>query len=224
MDFDLHSSYKPQGDQITAIQKLVQGVNRGDKAQTLLGVTGSGKTFTAANIIAQLNKPTLVMSHNKTLAAQLYGEMKQFFPNNCVEYFVSYYDYYQPEAYLPHSNTYIAKDLAINAELEKLRLRSTSALLSGRRDVIVVASVSCIYGVSNPEEFSKNVLKIKTGDKINYKQMLFTLVDMLYNRNDKEFTRGTFRVIGDTVDVFLAYTDYAFRFFFGVTRWKLYIA
>jgi excinuclease ABC subunit B len=223
MNFDLHSSYKPQGDQINAIEKLIQGINRGDKAQTLLGVTGSGKTFTAANVIAQLNKPTLVMSHNKTLAAQLYGEFKQFFPNNCVEYFVSYYDYYQPEAYLPQSNTYIAKDLAINAELEKLRLRSTSALLSGRRDVIVVASVSCIYGVGNPEEFGKNVLKIKTGDNINYKQMLFSLVDMLYSRNDKEFKRGTFRVIGDTVDVFLAYTDYAFRFFFGVMRWKLYI-
>lgn len=214
MNFDLNSQYKPQGDQVTAIKQLLEGVQRGDRAQTLLGVTGSGKTFTVANVIAQLNRPTLVMSHNKTLAAQLYGEFKQFFPNNAVEYFVSYYDYYQPEAFLPATNTYIAKDLAVNDELEKLRLRSTSALLSGRRDVIVVASVSCIYGVSNPEEFSKNALTIKRGEQIDFKKVLLTLVDMLYSRNDKEFTRGTFRVLGDTIDVFLAYTDYAVRLFF----------
>lgn len=214
MDFDLHSAYKPQGDQISAISKLVDGINHDNKAQTLLGVTGSGKTFTIANVIAQTNKPTLIVSHNKTLAAQLFVEMQGFFPNNCVEYYVSYYDYYQPEAFLPISNTYIAKDLAINEDLNKLRLRSTSALLSGRRDVIVVASVSCIYGIGNPESFIKNVLKIKVGDILSRQKMLFDLVDMLYSRNDKEFTRGTFRVKGDTVDVFLAYADHAFRFFF----------
>lgn len=214
MNFDLQSSYKPQGDQISAISKLVDGINHDNKAQTLLGVTGSGKTFTIANVIAQTNKPTLIVSHNKTLAAQLFVEMQSFFPNNCVEYYVSYYDYYQPEAFLPISNTYIAKDLAINEDLNKLRLRSTSALLSGRRDVIVVASVSCIYGIGNPESFIKNVLKIKVGDILSRQKMLFDLVDMLYSRNDKEFTRGTFRVKGDTVDVFLAYADHAFRFFF----------
>lgn len=214
MNFNLTAPYQPTGDQPKAIQQLIEGVQRGESAQTLLGVTGSGKTFTIANVIQALNRPTLLMSHNKTLAAQLYGELKQFFPESAVEYFVSYYDYYQPEAYIPATNVYIEKDLAINQELEKLRLRATSALLTGRRDVIVVASVSCIYGIGNPEEFGKNVLRLKVGDQIVRNKLLLTLVDMLYSRSDHEFARGNFRVKGDTVDVFLAYADHAYRFFF----------
>lgn len=214
MEFKLQAPYKPTGDQPKAIKQLVDGVKRGETAQTLLGVTGSGKTFTIANTIQALNRPTLIISHNKTLAAQLYSELKQFFPDNAVEYYVSYYDYYQPEAFIPATNVYIEKDLAINQELEKLRLRATSALLTGRRDVVIVASVSCIYGIGNPEEFSKNVLHIKKGDQIVRNKFLLTLVDMLYSRNDAHFERANFRVKGDTVDVFLAYADYAYRFFF----------
>ena len=215
MEFHLVSEYEPTGDQPAAIEQLVQGVVGGEQHQTLLGVTGSGKTFTMANVIARCNRPTLVLSHNKTLAAQLYGEFKQFFPNNAVEYFISYYDYYQPEAYLPSSNLYIEKDLSINEEIEKLRLSATSSLLTGRRDVIVVASVSCIYGIGNPEEFGKNVIKLRTGESIPRNRLLFALVDILYNRTEAEFKRGTFRVKGDTVDIFLAYADYAIR----VTFW-----
>ena len=214
MDFRLVSDYEPTGDQPVAIQQLVQGVNEGEQSQVLLGVTGSGKTFTAANVIQQVSKPTLVLSHNKTLAAQLYGEFKQFFPENAVEYFISYYDYYQPEAFIPTSNLYIEKDLAINEEIEKLRLSATSALLSGRRDVIVVASVSCIYGIGNPEEFGKNVIKIQEGDRIPRNQFLFSLVDILYSRTEGEFKRGNFRVKGDTVDIFVAYADFAYRIIF----------
>ena len=214
MHFKLTAPYAPTGDQPQAIQQLVQGVQQGEAAQTLLGVTGSGKTFTMAHVIQQLNRPTLIMSHNKTLAAQLYGELQQFFPDNAVEYFVSYYDYYQPEAYIPATNVYIEKDLSINQELEKLRLRAIAALLTGRSDVIIVASVSCIYGIGSPEEFSKNILKLKVGEQIARNQLLFTLVDMLYSRNDTAFQRGNFRVKGDTVDVFLAYEDHAYRFFF----------
>lgn len=214
MDFRLTSAYVPTGDQPKAIQKLVSGVNDGEQHQTLLGVTGSGKTFTMANVIAQTNRPTLVLCHNKTLAAQLYGEFKQFFPENAVEYFISYYDYYQPEAYIPSSNVYIEKDLSINEEIEKLRLSATSSLLTGRRDVIVVASVSCIYGIGNPEEFGKNVIKLKVGETIPRNRLLFALVDILYNRTEAEFKRGTFRVKGDTVDVFLAYADFAIRIYF----------
>jgi len=216
MEFKLTSEYQPTGDQPQAITQLVQGLNTGESAQTLLGVTGSGKTFTVANVIAQVNKPTLVLSHNKTLAAQLYGEFKQFFPDNAVEYFISYYDYYQPEAFIPTTNTYIEKDLAINAEIEKLRLSATSALMTGRRDVIVVASVSCIYGIGNPEEFGKNVVKIAVGDNIGRNKFLFALVQILYSRTEVEFKRGNFRVKGDTVDIFVAYADFAYRvYFFG---------
>ncbi|MCX8490624.1 MAG: excinuclease ABC subunit UvrB, partial [Cyclobacteriaceae bacterium] len=208
--------YEPTGDQPKAIEQLVKGVNAGDLNQTLLGVTGSGKTFTIANVIAKTNRPTLILSHNKTLAAQLYGEFKQFFPHNSVEYFISYYDYYQPEAFIPSSNLYIEKDLSINQEIEKLRLSATSALLSGRRDVIVVASVSCIYGIGNPEEFGKNRIQLKVGEIIPRNKLLFALVDILYSRTEAEFKLGTFRVKGDTVDVFLAYADYALRvYFFG---------
>lgn len=214
MSFKLAAPYQPAGDQPKAIQQLVEGVEQGTGAQTLLGVTGSGKTFTVANVIQNTNRPTLVISHNKTLAAQLYGELKQFFPDNAVEYFVSYYDYYQPEAYIPTSNIYIEKDLSINKELEKLRLRTTSALLTGRRDVIVVASVSCIYGIGNPEAFAKNILHVKAGDQLSRSQLLLTFVDMLYSRDDRNFERGNFRVKGDTVDIFLAYADHAYRFFF----------
>ena len=214
MSFKLTAPYQPTGDQPKAIQQLTEGVQRGDASQTLLGVTGSGKTFTVANVIQHTNRPTLIISHNKTLAAQLYGELKQFFPENAVEYFVSYYDYYQPEAYIPTTNVYIEKDLAINQELEKLRLRATSSLLTGRRDVIVVASVSCIYGIGNPEEWGKNITRIKVGDLVVRNQLLLTFVDMLYSRNDKDFARGNFRVKGDTVDIFLAYADHAYRFFF----------
>jgi excinuclease ABC subunit B len=214
MEFQLVSEYQPTGDQPAAIEQLVKGVLSGEQHQTLLGVTGSGKTFTMANVIARCNRPTLVLSHNKTLAAQLYGEFKQFFPNNAVEYFISYYDYYQPEAYLPASNLYIEKDLSINEEIEKLRLSATSSLLTGRRDVIVVASVSCIYGIGNPEEFGKNVIKLRAGESIPRNRLLFALVDILYNRTEAEFKRGTFRVKGDTVDIFLAYADYAIRITF----------
>jgi excinuclease ABC subunit B len=214
MDFKLNSEYVPTGDQPKAIEQLVKGVESGEAHQTLLGVTGSGKTFTVANVIAQTNRPTLVLSHNKTLAAQLYGEFKQFFPENAVEYFISYYDYYQPEAFIPSSNLYIEKDLSINEEIEKLRLSATSSLLTGRRDVIVVASVSCIYGIGNPDEFGKNVIKLKAGETIARNRLLFALVDILYNRTEVEFKRGTFRVKGDTVDIFLAYADYAIRIYF----------
>lgn len=214
MDFQLTSEYEPTGDQPKAISQLTSGIEAGEPHQTLLGVTGSGKTFTIANVIARTNKPTLVLSHNKTLAAQLYGEFKQFFPGNAVEYFISYYDYYQPEAFIPSSGLYIEKDLSINEEIEKLRLSATSSLLTGRRDVIVVASVSCIYGIGNPEEFGKNVIKLKTGESVARNRLLFALVDILYNRTEVEFKRGTFRVKGDTVDVFLAYADYAIRIYF----------
>ncbi len=216
MEFKLVSDYKPTGDQPQAIKQLVEGLSNGTPAQTLLGVTGSGKTFTVANVIQETGKPTLVLSHNKTLAAQLYGEFKQFFPNNAVEYFVSYYDYYQPEAYMPGSDTYIEKDLSINDEIEKLRLSATSALLSGRRDVIVVSSVSCIYGISNPQDFKENITKIENGQKISRNKLLHQFVGALYSRTMAEFKRGTFRVKGDTVDLFPAYADIAYRIsFFG---------
>ncbi|MCC5937363.1 MAG: excinuclease ABC subunit UvrB [Lunatimonas sp.] len=214
MGFKIISDYQPTGDQPTAIHSLVEGIQNNEPAQVLLGVTGSGKTFTVANVIQQVEKPTLVLSHNKTLAAQLYGEFKQFFPENAVEYFISYYDYYQPEAYIPTSGTYIEKDLSINDEIEKLRLSATSALLSGRRDVIVVASVSCIYGIGNPEEFGKNVIHLQEGDRVPRNQLLYKLVEVLYSRSSAEFTRGTFRVKGDTVDIFVAYADFAYRIYF----------
>ncbi|MDN5203855.1 excinuclease ABC subunit UvrB [Fulvivirgaceae bacterium BMA10] len=214
MKFNLVSKFEPTGDQPEAIKQLIEGVNQGEAGQTLLGATGTGKTFTVANVIREVEKPTLVLSHNKTLAAQLYGEFKQFFPDNAVEYFISYYDYYQPEAFIPNSNLYIEKDLSINDEIEKLRLSATSALLSGRRDVIVVASVSCIYGIGNPEDFGKNVIKLNVGETISRNQFLFTLVDILYSRTEADFKRGTFRVKGDTVDIFLAYADYAIRIYF----------
>lgn len=214
MAFKLTSVYKPSGDQPRAINELLEGVERGDPSQTLLGVTGSGKTFTIANVIAGLNRPTLVLSHNKTLAAQLYSEFKLFFPDNAVEYFISYYDYYQPEAYIPTSNTYIEKDLSINEEIEKLRLHTTSQLVTGRRDIIVVASVSCIYGIGNPDEFQQSVLRLTVGDVIPRSAFLFSLVNILYSRTEVEFKRGTFRVKGDTVDVFPAYADFAYRFMF----------
>lgn len=214
MDFQLHSPYSPMGDQPEAIGRLVQGVNDNMRFQTLLGATGTGKTFTIANVIEQVNRPTLVLSHNKTLAAQLYGEFKQFFPYNAVEYFVSYYDYYQPEAYVPSTGVYIEKELSINDEIEKLRLSTTSALLSGRRDVIVVSSVSCIYGMGNPEDFYANIITVKKGMKIGRNAFLLKLVDSLYYRTEGEFKRGTFRVTGDTVDVYLAYADNAVRIYF----------
>lgn len=216
MDFKLTSEFAPTGDQPDAIKQLVEGVNRGDNFQVLLGVTGSGKTFTIANVIQEVKKPTLILSHNKTLAAQLYGEFKQFFPDNAVEYFVSYYDYYQPEAYIPVTNTYIEKDLSINEEIEKLRLSASSSLLSGRRDVIVVSSVSCLYGIGNPEDFTENVVRIQVADRINRNKLLHALVDGLYSRTELELSRGKFRVKGDTVDVFPAYADIAYRIiFFG---------
>lgn len=214
MPFNLVSSYKPTGDQPKAIEKLVNGVNKNENCQVLLGATGTGKTFTIANLIQQTQRPTLILSHNKTLAAQLYGEFKQFFPDNAVEYFISYYDYYQPEAFLPTTNTYIEKDLAINEEIEKLRLSATSALVSGRRDVIVVASVSCIYGIGNPEEFGKLTIKIKAGDNVGRNRFLYALVEILYSRTTAEFKHGNFRVKGDTVDVFPAYADFAYRIIF----------
>jgi excinuclease ABC subunit B len=216
MDLKLISPFKPTGDQPEAIRQLTEGIVRGDTAQTLLGVTGSGKTFTIANVIAGVQRPALILSHNKTLAAQLYGEFRQFFPENAVEYFVSYYDYYQPEAYLPTSNTYIEKDLSINEEIEKLRLSTTTSLLSGRRDIIVVSSVSCIYGMGNPADFAENIVRIQKGEIISRNAFLHRLVTSLYSRAGVEFKRGTFRVQGDTVDVFPPYSDLAFRIsFFG---------
>ena len=214
MNFELISEYQPTGDQPEAIAQLTEGVLEGVPAQTLLGVTGSGKTFTIANVIKNINKPTLILSHNKTLAAQLYGEFKSFFPNNAVEYYVSYYDYYQPEAYLPSSDTYIEKDLAINEEIDKLRLAATSALLSGRKDVVVVSSVSCIYGMGNPSDFYNNVIEIKKGKLLDRNVFLRRLVDSLYVRNDIELNRGNFRVKGDTVDIYLAYSDNLLRVMF----------
>ncbi len=216
MDFLINSPFNPTGDQPQAINELVKGLNRGDRHQTLLGVTGSGKTFTIANVIEKVQRPTLILSHNKTLAAQLYGEFKQFFPDNAVEYFVSYYDYYQPEAFIPTTNTYIEKDLAINDEIEKLRLSTTSTLLSGRKDIIVVSSVSCIYGLGNPADFLKGIIRISKGERISRNTFLHALVTALYSRTEAEFKRGTFRVKGDTVDLFLAYAERALRFtFFG---------
>lgn len=215
MNFELNSSYKPTGDQPEAIEQLTKGILDKEKFQTLLGVTGSGKTFTMANVIANVQQPTLVLSHNKTLAAQLYGEFKQFFPNNAVEYWVSYYDYYQPEAYMPVTDTYIEKDLSINDEIEKLRLSTTSSLLSGRRDVLVVSSVSCLYGIGNPDDFHSNTISIRKGQQVGRDQLLRLLVSALYSRNEYDFQRGTFRVKGDTVDVFLAYGDIAYR----ITWW-----
>lgn len=216
MNFQIYSSYKPSGDQPEAIRQLVKGIREGEQFQTLLGVTGSGKTFTMANVVEQVQKPTLVLTHNKTLVAQLYGEFRQFFPENAVEYFVSYYDYYQPEAYLPTTDTYIEKDLSINEELEKLRLRATSSLLSGRRDILVVASVSCIYGMGNPTEYANSIMRINTGDDIGRNKFLHNLVHAQYVRSQGDFTRGTFRVNGDTVDINLPYVDYGYRVtFFG---------
>lgn len=214
MDFELVSSFKPTGDQPEAIAQLVNGINQGVDYQVLQGVTGSGKTFTVANVIKEIQKPTLVISHNKTLAAQLYSEFKQFFPNNAVEYFVSYYDYYQPEAYIARTNTYIEKDLQINDDLEKLRLSAASALLSGRKDVIVVSSVSCIYGIGNPQEFENGTILLKKGEKVNRNDLLMSFSESLYVRNEIEFTRGRFRVKGDVVDIFPAYLDYAYRIYF----------
>jgi len=211
MDFKLSSDFQPTGDQPEAIRQLVEGFNAGDQYQTLLGVTGSGKTFTVANVIRELGRPVLVLSHNKTLAAQLYSEFKQFFPENAVEYFVSYYDYYQPEAYLPVTDTYIEKDLSINNEIEKLRLSTTSSLLSGRRDVIVVSSVSCLYGIGNPDDFHSSTIRIRREETISRNVFLRRLVDSLYSRNEVDFKPGTFRVRGDTVDIHLAYTDLAYR-------------
>jgi len=214
LEFKLTSEFKPTGDQPQAIAQLVEGVNNGDKSQVLLGVTGSGKTFTMANVIQETGRPTLVLCHNKTLAAQLYGEFKQFFPENAVEYFVSYYDYYQPEAYIPTSGTYIEKDLSINDEIEKLRLSATSALLSGRRDVIIISSVSCIYGIGNPKDFNANIIELKVGQTISRNKVLHRLVDALYSRTTADFERGNFRVIGDSVDIFPAYSDYAYKIIF----------
>jgi excinuclease ABC subunit B len=214
MNFELISDYQPTGDQPEAIAQLTEGILKGVPAQTLLGVTGSGKTFTIANVIKNINKPTLILSHNKTLAAQLYGEFKNFFPNNAVEYYVSYYDYYQPEAYLPSSDTYIEKDLQINEEIDKLRLAATSALLSGRKDVVVISSVSCIYGMGNPSDFYNNVIEIKKGKLLDRNVFLRRLVDSLYVRNDLELNRGNFRVKGDTVDIYLAYSDNLLRVMF----------
>lgn len=216
MDFKINSAYKPAGDQPQAIEQITRLLGEGADAVTLLGVTGSGKTFTMANVIERMKRPALILSHNKTLAAQLYGEFKSFFPDNAVEYFVSYYDYYQPEAYIPTTDTYIEKDLSINEEIEKLRLSATSALLSGRRDVIVISSVSCLYGIGNPEDFHAQMVSIRRGDNISRNKLLYSLVDALYSRTEGEFTRGSFRVKGDVVDIFPAYGDYAYRIeFFG---------
>ncbi len=214
MEFKLTSEFKPTGDQPEAIRQLTEGIINGDPAQVLLGVTGSGKTFTIANVIQNIQRPTLVLSHNKTLAAQLYSEFKNFFPENAVEYFVSYYDYYQPEAYLPSSNVYIEKDLSINDEIEKLRLSASSALLSARKDIIIVSSVSCIYGIGNPDDFNANIIKLNVGQNINRNNLLLSLVGSLYSRSEIEFSRGNFRVKGDVVDVFPAYADYAYRISF----------
>jgi excinuclease ABC subunit B len=214
--FKLTSNYEPTGDQPQAIRQLVEGVNQGDRAQVLLGVTGSGKTFTVANVVAQLDRPTLVLTHNKTLTAQLYGEFREFFPDNAVEYFVSYYDYYQPEAYISVTDTYIEKDLSINEEVDKLRLRATSSLLSGRRDIIIVASVSCIYGMGNPEDYTTAIIRIQEGQHISRNVFLYKLVESLYSRTEHDFKRATFRVRGDTVDINLPYVDFGYRItFFG---------
>ncbi len=216
MDFQLVSHFQPTGDQPLAIEQLTQGIRNGEKAQVLLGVTGSGKTFTIANVIAQLNRPTLVLTHNKTLTAQLYGEFREFFPDNAVEYFVSYYDYYQPEAYISVTDTFIEKDLSINEEIDKLRLRATSSLLSGRRDIIIVASVSCIYGMGNPEDYKTGIIRIHKGQTLSRNGFLYSLVDSLYSRTETDFKRATFRVRGDTVDINLPYVDYGYRVtFFG---------
>ena len=216
MPFQLQSPFQPTGDQPQAIEQLIRGVNTGEQAQVLLGVTGSGKTFTMANTIAQLNRPTLILTHNKTLTAQLYGEFKEFFPDNAVEYFVSYYDYYQPEAYISTTDTFIEKDLSINEEVDKLRLRATSSLLSGRRDIIIVASVSCIYGMGNPEDYKSSIIRIKVGQTLSRNNFLYSLVDSLYSRTETEFRRASFRVRGDTVDINLPYVDYGYRVtFFG---------
>ncbi len=214
MDFKLDSQYNPTGDQPQAIEQLVAGLKDGTRAQTLLGVTGSGKTFTMANVIEHVNRPTLILSHNKTLAAQLYSEFKQFFPNNSVQYFVSYYDYYQPEAYIPSVDKYIEKDLMINDEIDRLRLATTSALLSGRRDIIVVSSVSCLYGIGNPDEYFSSAIEVKVGEKIARNVLLRMLVEALYSRNDTDMPRGTFRVKGDTVDIRLAYEEILLRIVF----------
>ncbi|MDR1681125.1 MAG: excinuclease ABC subunit UvrB [Prevotellaceae bacterium] len=214
MNFSITAAYQPTGDQPEAIAQLAEALRSGVPASTLLGVTGSGKTFTIANVIARLQRPALILSHNKTLAAQLYGEFKTFFPNNAVEYFISYYDYYQPEAYLPTSDTYIEKDLSINDEIEKLRLSATSSLLSGRRDVVVVCSVSCLYGIGNPDDFHASAVAVQCGQAMSRNKLLYALVDSLYSRNENDFKRGTFRVKGDTVDVYLAYSDYAYRIMF----------
>ena len=215
LNFELSSDFSPTGDQPKAINQLISGLNNNEKHQVLLGVTGSGKTFTMANVIDKFNKPTLIISHNKTLAAQLYGELKSFFPRNCVEYFISYYDYYQPEAYIPTTNVYIEKDLSINQQIEKLRLSATSSLLSGRSDVIVVASVSCIYGIGNPDDFGNNVINLKVGQKIPLKELLFDLVDILYERSyDEDFNCGSFRLKGDSLDIYVAYDDYIVRVIF----------
>jgi excinuclease ABC subunit B len=216
MSFKLTSHYKPTGDQPQAIEGLVEGIENGDRYQVLLGVTGSGKTFTMANVIAQVQKPTLVLTHNKTLTAQLYAELCEFFPDNAVEFFVSYYDYYQPEAYITHSDTYIEKDLSINEEIDKLRLRATSSLLSGRRDIVIVSSVSCIYGMGNPEDYKGGIIRIEKGQKISRNSLLYKLVDSLYSRTETDFKRATFRVKGDTVDINLPYVEYGYRIiFFG---------
>src|SRR4249920_43295 len=216
MHFKLVAPYEPSGDQPEAIQQLTDGINSGEHYQTLLGVTGSGKTYTMANVIQNVQRPALVLTHNKTLVAQLYGEFKQFFPDNAVGYFVSYYDYYQPEAYMPVSDTYIEKDLSINEELDKLRLQATSELLSGRRDIIVVASVGCIYGMGNPTEFENGIVRIQRGQTLSRQGFLHSLVNSLYSRDQLEFKRGSFRVQGDTVDINLPYLDYGYRItFFG---------
>src|SRR5437016_4719912 len=211
MSFKIHLPYQPAGDQPEAIRDLTDGILNGEKYQTLLGVTGSGKTFTIANVIQNVQKPTLVLTHNKTLVAQLYGEFRQFFPDNAVGYFVSYYDYYQPEAYMHVSNTYIEKDLSINEELDKLRLRATASLLSGRSDIIVVASVSCIYGIGNLTEYANGIIRFNNGDNVGRQGFLHSLVNILYNRSEGDFKRGTFRVKGDTVDINLPYVDFGYR-------------
>ena len=220
MKFQVVSDYVPTGDQPQAIEKLAKGIINGEKYQTLLGVTGSGKTFTVANVVQEVQKPTLVLAHNKTLAAQLYSEFKQFFPNNSVQYFVSYYDYYQPEAFIPVTGTYIEKDLSINEELEKLRLSTTSALLSGRRDIIVISSVSCLYGIGNPVEFQKNMITLKNGQAISRTKLLHQLVQSLYSRTEMEFTPGTFRNKGDTVEVFQVMATNRFEFTFLAMKLK----
>src|SRR5688572_25548270 len=211
MPFNLHTPYPPAGDQPDAIRQLTEGISHGEKYQTLLGVTGSGKTFTIANVIQNVQRPTLVLTHNKTLVAQLYGEFKQFFPENAVGYFVSYYDYYQPEAYMPTSNTYIEKDLSINEELDKLRLQATAQLLSGRRDIIVVASVSCIYGMGNPTEYENGIIRLAKNQVISRQGFLHSLVNSLYSRSTTDFNRGQFRVKGDTVDINLPYMDSGYQ-------------